>query len=236
MHFNVCKSRQPAGHQFNFDIRRQDVRNEDQWRSAGSTTLNSSSIEARMRAVSWKNCPAAPSRAPASAGGSTCSSACWINLSTTVGIPSSRCPPPPGFGMPTRLTGSGRKLPSSTVARMSGHALLQIFARVLHRASIDTGTSLVGLDALPRSGHALSGQCLPEQVIGPAVRLCMPRQRCFIAHGFRHGFTAPRPRAPQSALRLPELLMHCTAKRPSCLVTVLLVGHSSGCPDYYGLC
>ena len=57
-------------------------------------------------------------------GCSTCSSACWINLSTTVGIPSSRIPPP-GLGMPTRRTGSGRYLPSSNRLRMSGHACLR---------------------------------------------------------------------------------------------------------------
>jgi hypothetical protein len=40
-------------------------------------------------------------------GCSTCKSACWISLSTAVGIPRSRVPPP-GLGMPTRRTAEGR--------------------------------------------------------------------------------------------------------------------------------
>lgn len=43
----------------------------------------------------------------AMSGCSTCNRACWISLSTTVGIPSSRVPPP-GLGMLTRRTGLGR--------------------------------------------------------------------------------------------------------------------------------
>jgi hypothetical protein len=90
-----------------------------------------------------------------------------------------------------------------------GPRLLEIVPRVLYRASIDASTSLVGLDAFPRRRHVLSGQRLPEQVIDPAVRLCIPRRRCFIAHGFWRGFTAPRHHAP----RLPRLLMQCSSKR-----------------------
>ena len=95
--------------------------------------------------------------------------------------------------------------PSSNV----GPRALEIFARVLHRASIDAGTSLVGFDVLPRRRHVLSGQRLPEQVTGPPVRLRMSRQRGFITPGFGRGFTASRPRAP----RFPGLLMPCLAER-----------------------
>jgi hypothetical protein len=90
-----------------------------------------------------------------------------------------------------------------------GPRLLEIFARVLHRASVDAGTSLIGLHAFPRAGHILSGQRLPKQVVCPPVRLCTSRQYGFITHGFRRDFTASRPRASRS----PRLLMQCPAKR-----------------------
>jgi hypothetical protein len=95
--------------------------------------------------------------------------------------------------------------PSSNV----GPRALEIFARVLHRASVDAGASLVGFDVLPRRRHVLSAQRLPEQVTGPPVRLRMSRQRSFIARGFGRGFTTPRHRAP----RLAGLLMPCLAER-----------------------
>jgi len=77
-----------------------------------------------------------------------------------------------------------------------GPRLLEVFGRVLHRAPIDAGASLVGLDAFPRPHNVLSGQRLPQQVVGPPARLSVSRQRCFIARGFLAGFTAPATARP----------------------------------------
>ena len=57
---------------------------------------------------------------------------------------------------------------------------LEVVARLLHRASIDAGAALVGLDAFPRRSHVLSGQGLPEQVHGPGARLFASRRRCLL--------------------------------------------------------
>lgn len=106
-----------------------------------------------------------------------------------------RCPQLAHSATRFRYANAPRRLrPVAAVEQSSsdvGLRLLEVVARLEHRASVDSGTSLVGLEAFPRSGHVLSDQRLPEQVTGPAVRLHMPRQRCFIAHGVKRSFTAP---------------------------------------------
>jgi site-specific DNA recombinase len=108
---------------------------------------------------------------------------------------------------------------------------LQILGRVLHRASVDAGTALVGFDALPRRHHVLSGKRPLKQVTRPTARLPIPRQRCFIAHGLGGGLTASGHRAPRS----PGLLMRCIAKRHGSRLSFSF-GPSPGDPGYYGLC
>ena len=56
-------------------------------------------------------------------GCSTCSSACWIKRSVTVGMPSSRSPPS-GLGIVTRRTGLGRYVPDNSCSRIAGHAVV----------------------------------------------------------------------------------------------------------------
>lgn len=64
--------------------------------------------------------------------------------------------------------------------------VVEMFARVLHRASFDANTSPVALLALSRARHVPSGQLPPQQVIGPAVGLRMPSQCGFIARKATH--------------------------------------------------
>ena len=141
-------------------------------------------------------------------GCSTCSRACWISLSTTVGIP--QLPGPAarlGYAHAAHRTG-----PVGAVEQTSpdvGPLALEVFPRLLHRASIDAGAPLVGFDSFPRRRHVLLCQCLPQQVLWPPVRLVMPRRLCFITPTFRRGFTAPFRRS----LRLRGLLMPCTSGR-----------------------
>jgi hypothetical protein len=77
----------------------------------------------------------------------------------------------------------------------------EIFARGLHRASIDAGAALVGLDAFPRRSHVLSGQGLPKQVQGPRARLFASRRRCLLMLGFGH-WIHRHPRPGTRCLRL----------------------------------
>lgn len=89
----------------------------------------------------------------------------------------------------TQLRGLDRAVDAIEQPRPDGGPrVLEMFARLQHRASVDTGAALVGLHALPRAGHVLSGQRLPQRVASPAVRVCMPRQLGFIAHGFGPGY------------------------------------------------
>ena len=70
----------------------------------------------------------------------TCKSACWMNRSSTVGMPSSRMPPSL-FGMSCRLTGWGLYVPASSCSRSTG--------QVARRWSRSASTVIPSMPGLP---------------------------------------------------------------------------------------
>ena len=76
--------------------------------------------------------------------------ACWMNRSSTVGMPSSRTPPPLfGICLPLhrlRLVAS----PRAVASRMRGQCSRQVRRQLVHRHPVDAGTALVLPHSLQR--------------------------------------------------------------------------------------
>ena len=81
-------------------------------------------------------------------GPRTCRIACWINRSTTVGIPSRRVPPS-GFGNQNLLHRLGSVLSSQQLFPNPRPVLLQVARQIIHGHPVDARASLVGPDPFP---------------------------------------------------------------------------------------
>ena len=104
--------------------------------------------------------------------------------------------------------------PSSNV----GPRALEIFARVLHRASIDAGASLVGLTRFHAATMFSLASACPSRSLAP-------QSVCACRASAASSLTASNAASPRPGHRAPRLARASDAlpRRATCLVTVLLV-------------
>jgi hypothetical protein len=132
----------------------------------------------------------------------TCRMACWMNRSSTVGMPSSRSPPPL-FGIVCLFTGCGWYVPASSCSRSRRPvSRAQVVGQLSHGHPVDAGTALVLPHSLQRELKVAAGPPLHQPARSWALGSVRRRTR-FHASGCSRGFT---PTLLRRLHRLPGLL------------------------------
>ena len=152
--------------------------------------------------------------------------ACWINRSTTVGIPSSRSPPP-GFGILTRRTGCGpiRAIEQGLPDRRP--VVARVGREVLDAHPVNAGRTSIGLHLPPRAAHVVRRQrsasirsSCKAGCVSPTPRLGSPgrvRRHSRVAHRSSLSVRVRPFAVPSSRARLLRPLLTSVRSRRALL-------------------
>ena len=136
-------------------------------------------------------------------GCSTCSSACWINRSTTVGMPSSRWLPS-GLGIITLRTGWGRYLPASSAWRITGHLVRSIWAVCSMSSPSTPAAPLLALTRFQAACRFPVVSAASSRVPAPAFGIADPVPGCSRGGPLASSLAASRSASPRAAPARPH--------------------------------